>query len=212
MDSFGREYNFLDQDLKMEGFSQAADNNKTPILNTLREWLSNGELVLEIGSGSGQHAIHIANTLSKIRWQPTEHPGVLPILTKNISSFGSTNILTPQSLDLAAVEWPAESVDCVYAANVIHIVAETLGRKLIETAAEILGAGGLLALYGPFKYQGDFTTTSNAEFDDWLKDRNPKSGIRDFEWVMELAKDSGLTFVEDRSMPANNQFLAFRRL
>ena len=212
MDSFGREYNFLDQDLKMEGFSQAADNNKTPILNTLREWLSNGELVLEIGSGSGQHAIHITSTLSKIRWQPTEHPDVLPILTKNISSFGSTNILTPQSLDLAAVEWPAESVDCVYAANVIHIVAETLGRKLIETAAEILGAGGLLALYGPFKYQGDFTTTSNAEFDDWLKDRNPKSGIRDFEWVMELAKDSGLTFVEDRSMPANNQFLAFRRL
>ena len=212
MDSFGREYNFLDQDLKMEGFSQAADNNKTPILNTLREWLSNGELVLEIGSGSGQHAIHIANALSKIRWQPTEHPDVLPILTKNISSFGSTNILTPQSLDLAAVERPAESVDCVYAANVIHIVAETLGRKLIETAAEILRAGGLLALYGPFKYQGDFTTTSNAEFDDWLKDRNPSSGIRDFEWVMELAQDSGLTFVEDRSMPANNQFLAFRRL
>ena len=212
MDSFGREYNFLDQDLKMEGFSQAADNNKTPILNTLREWLSNGELVLEIGSGSGQHAIHIASALSKIRWQPTEHPDVLPILTKNISSFGSTNILTPQSLDLAAVEWPAESVDCVYAANVIHIVAETLGRKLIETAAEILGAGGLFALYGPFKYQGDFTTTSNAEFDDWLKDRNPNSGIRDFEWVMELAQDSGLTFVEDRSMPANNQFLAFRRL
>ena len=70
----------------------------------------------------------------------------------------------------------------------------------------------MLALYGPFKYQGDFTTTSNAEFDDWLKDRNPKSGIRDFEWVKELAKDSGLTFVEDRSMPANNQFLAFRRL
>ena len=212
MDSFGREYNFLDQDLKMEGFSQAADNNKTPILNTLREWLSKGELVLEIGSGSGQHAIHIANTLSKIRWQPTEHPDVLPILTKNIASFSSPNLLTPQSLDLAAVEWPAESADCVYAANVIHIVAETLGRKLIETAAEILRAGGLLALYGPFKYQGDFTTTSNAEFDDWLKDRNPKSGIRDFEWVMELAKDSGLTFVEDRSMPANNQFLAFRRL
>ena len=196
----------------MEGFSQAADNNKTPILNAFSEWLSNDELVLEIGSGSGQHAIHIAKALQKIRWQPTEHPDVLPILTKNISSFGSTNILTPRSLDLTAVQWPAESVDCVYAANVIHIVAETLGRKLIETAAEILRVGGLLALYGPFKYQGDFTTTSNAEFDDWLKDRNPSSGIRDFEWVMELAQDSGLTFVEDRSMPANNQFLAFRRL
>ena len=212
MDSFSREHNFIDQGLKMEGFSQAADNNKTPILNTLSEWLSNGELVLEIGSGSGQHAIHIASALSKIRWQPTEHPNILPILTKNIASFGSPNLLTPQSLDLAAVEWPTESVDCVYSANVIHIVDKTLGGSLIKTAAESLRAGGLLALYGPFKYQGNFTTASNAEFDDWLKDRNPSSGIRDFEWVMGLAEDSGLTFVEDRSMPANNQFLAFRRL
>ena len=196
----------------MEGFSQAADNNKTPILNTLSEWLSNDELVLEIGSGSGQHAIHIAKALQKIRWQPTEHPNALPTLMNNISSFGSPNILAPESLDLAAVEWPTESVDCVYSANVIHIIDETLGRRLIQTAAESLRAGGLLALYGPFKYQGEFTTTSNAEFDDWLKDRNSSSGIRDFEWVMRLAQDSGLIFMEDRSMPANNQFLAFRRL
>ena len=196
----------------MEGFSQAADNNKTPILNTFSEWLSNNELVLEIGSGSGQHAIHIAKALQKIRWQPTEHPRALQSLINNISSFGSPNILAPESLDLAAVEWPTESVDCVYSANVIHIIDETLGRRLIETAAESLKAGGLFALYGPFKYQGDFTTTSNAEFDDWLKDRNSRSGIRDFEWVMRLAQDSGLTFMEDRSMPANNQFLAFRRV
>ena len=195
----------------MEGFSQAADNNKTPILNTLSEWLSNDELVLEIGSGSGQHAIHIAKALQKIRWQPTEHPSALQSLINNISSFGSPNILAPESLDIAAVEWPTESVDCVYSANVIHIIDETLGRRLIETAAKSLRAGGLFALYGPFKYQGDFTTTSNAEFDDWLKDRNTSSGIRDFEWVIRLAQDSGLTFMEDRSMPANNQFLAFRR-
>ena len=196
----------------MEGFSQAADNNKTPILNTFSEWLSNDELVLEIGSGSGQHAIHIAKALQKIRWQPTEHPSALQSLVNNISSFGSPNILAPESLDLAAVEWPTESVDCVYSANVIHIIDETLGRRLIETAAESLKTGGLFALYGPFKYQGDFTTTSNAEFDDWLRDRNSSSGIRDFEWVMRLAQDSGLTFMEDRSMPANNQFLAFRRV
>ena len=212
MYSLRYECNFIDQNLRMEDFSQAADNNKTPILSTLSEWLSNGELVLEIGSGSGQHAIHIASALSKIQWQPTEHPDILPILSQNISSFGSPNILTPQSLDLAAVEWLTESVDCVYSANVIHIVDETLGRKLIQTAAENLRVGGLLALYGPFKYRGGFTTTSNAEFDNWLKDRNPNSGIRDFEWVVELAQDSGLTFIEDRSMPANNQFLAFRRL
>ena len=136
----------------MEGFSQAADNNKTPILNTFSEWLSNNELVLEIGSGSGQHAIHIAKALQKIRWQPTEHPRALQSLINNISSFGSPNILAPESLDLAAVEWPTESVDCVYSANVIHIIDETLGRRLIETAAESLKAGGLFALYGPVSY------------------------------------------------------------
>ena len=162
----------------MEGFSQAADNNKTPILNAFSECLSNDELVLEIGSGSGQHAIHIAKALQKIRWQPTEHPSALQSLINNISSFGSPNILAPESLDLAAVEWPTESVDCVYSANVIHIIDETLGRRLIETAAKSLRAGGLFALYGPFKYQGDFTTTSNAEFDDWLKDRNPRAVSR----------------------------------
>ena len=189
MYSLRRTGNPIDQDLGMEGFSQAADNNKTPILNTFSEWLSNDELVLEIGSGSGQHAIHIAKALQKIRWQPTEHPSALQSLMNNISSFGSPNILAPESLDLAAVEWPTESVDCVYSANVIHIIDETLGRRLIQTAAESLRAGGLLALYGPFKYQGEFTTTSNAEFDDWLKDRNSRSGIRDFEWVMRLAQD-----------------------
>ena len=116
----------------MEGFSQAADNNKTPILNTFSEWLSNDELVLEIGSGSGQHAIHIAKALQKIRWQPTEHPSALQPLMNNIASFGSPNILAPESLDLAAVEWPTESVDCVYSANVIHIVEETHPQVLVR--------------------------------------------------------------------------------
>ena len=194
----------------MEGFSQAADNNKTPILEVLTSWLSDDQLVLEVGSGTGQHAIHMAAALKGIRWQPTDRLEVLPNLIKNISTYGTSNVLTPTNLDLSLNQWPAEKVDCVYSANVIHIVSEALVEKLIKGAARTLSEGGLLALYGPFKYRGTFTTPSNADFDSWLKARNPKSGVRDFEWIFELAKDSGLSFSEDRRMPANNQFLAFR--
>ena len=195
----------------MEGFSQAADNNKIPILEVLTSWLSDDQLVLEVGSGTGQHAIHMAAALKGIRWQPTDCFEVLPNLIKNISTYGTSNVLTPTNLDLSLNQWPAEKVDCVYSANVIHIVSEALVEKLIRGAAKTLSEEGLLALYGPFKYRGTFTTPSNADFDSWLKARNPESGVRDFEWILELAKDSGLSFSEDRSMPANNQFLAFRR-
>ena len=195
----------------MEGFSQAADNNKIPILEVLTSWLSDDQLVLEVGSGTGQHAIHMAESLKGIRWQPTDCFEVLPNLIKNISTYGTSNVLTPTNLDLSLNQWPAEKVDCVYSANVIHIVSTALVEKLIRGAARTLSEEGLLALYGPFKYRGTFTTPSNADFDSWLKARNPESGVRDFEWILELAKDSGLSFSEDRSMPANNQFLAFRR-
>jgi len=195
----------------MEGFSQAADNNKIPILEVLTSWLSDDQLVLEVGSGTGQHAIHMAEALKGIRWQPTDCLEVLPNLIKNISTYGTSNVLTPTNLDLSLNQWPAEKVDCVYSANVIHIVSTALVEKLIKGAARTLSEEGLLALYGPFKYRGTFTAPSNADFDSWLKARNPESGVRDFEWILELAKDSGLSFSEDRSMPANNQFLAFRR-
>jgi cyclopropane fatty-acyl-phospholipid synthase-like methyltransferase len=196
----------------MEEFSQAADNNKAPILRVLMEWLSDDPLVLEVGSGAGQHAIHMASALEGIRWQPTDRPKVLPTLIDNVSNYGTSNILTPIALDLSSSEWHLGQMDCVYSANVIHIVSEALGENLIRGAAGLLAVDGLLTLYGPFKYRGKFTTASNADFHDWLKARDPESGVRDFEWVCDLAKDSGLSFAEDRPMPANNQFLAFRRL
>ena len=196
----------------MEGFSQAADNNKGPISNTLSEWLSDHKVVLEVGSGSGQHAIHVTATLNNIVWQPTEHPAVMPLLIRNISNHGNPNILQPHSLNLELEDWPARPVDCVYSANVIHIVSEILVEKLIQGASETLSKRGLLALYGPFKYQGEFTSDSNAEFDSWLKDRNQNSGIRDIEWLKGLAQEFNFKFIEDRPMPANNQFLAFQRL
>ena len=195
----------------MERFSQAADNNKAPVLTVLTEWLGDAARVLEVGSGAGQHAVHTAQALPRITWQPSDCSEVLPALINNVSAYGGPNVLTPISLDLALNQWPPEPVDCVYAANVMHIVSPALGENLIRGAAKSLAEGGLLVLYGPYKYSGAFTTPSNADFDQWLKTRDRHSGIRDFEWVSGLATDAGLALVEDRPMPANNQMLAFRR-
>lgn len=193
----------------MEGFSKAADNNKAAILPVLAEWLPHQADLLEIGSGAGQHAIHMAGELKHIAWQPSDRASVLPILNNNIAAYGSTNILTPITLDLAEDIWPAGPFHCVYSANVMHIVSRELGEKLIRGAAKALAADGLLILYGPYKYAGNFTTPSNADFDLWLKERDAQSGIRDFEWVRDLALQCGLVLLEDRPMPANNQLLLF---
>ena len=194
----------------MQGFSQAADNNKAAILAVLAEWLPHRAKLLEIGSGAGQHAIHMAAALNHVHWQPTDRAPVLPMLTSNIAEYGTANILRPTALDLATQTWPAQTYDCVYSANVMHIVSSELGENLICGAAKMLTADGLLALYGPYKYAGDFTTPSNADFDLWLKARDAQSGIRDFEWVHDLAARSGLRLMADQRMPANNQMLIFK--
>ena len=194
----------------MRGFSQAADNNKAAILEVLAEQLPRQARLIEIGSGAGQHAIHMAAVLNHVLWQPTDVAIVLPMLTSNISEYGTDNILSPTALDLATQEWPAQNYDCVYSANVMHIVSTELGENLIRGAAKMLTADGMLALYGPFKYEGNFTSSSNADFDLWLKARDEQSGIRDFEWVHDLAARSGLQLLLDQRMPANNQTLIFK--
>ena len=176
-------------------FSEAAEKNKNHILLVLRDRLLPNAHVLEIGSGSGQHAVYMASEMK----------------TKNLSDYGSPNILAPLILDLSLEQWPSANTNCVYSANVIHIVNKRLGENLIRGAGNKLSEGGLLILYGPYKYDGDFTTPSNAEFDAWLKERDPHSGIRDFEWVADLANQQGLQLQDDLPMPANNQILIFQR-
>ncbi len=196
----------------MQRFSEAAEKNKTQILLVLQDRLLPNAHVLEIGSGSGQHALHMAAEIKSITWQPTERSEGLPDLAKNLSDCGSPNILKPLMLDLSSERWPNVDTNCVYSANVMHIVKENLGENLIRGVGKNVAEGGLLILYGPYKYGGDFTTQSNAEFDAWLKERDPNSGIRDFEWVADLANQHGLSLQADLSMPANNQMLIFQRL
>jgi len=195
----------------MQRYSPAAEKNKAPILEALRARLAPAERVLEVGSGSGQHALHFTEALPELRWQPTEHPEVMSALEANLGAAGREAILPPLALDLAADSWPIGPFDAVYAANVMHIVSVPLGEALIRGAASVLGAGGQLLLYGPYRFGGAFTTESNAEFDQWLKARDPASGVRDFEAVVAVAEASGLVLDDSRAMPSNNQLLCFLR-
>ena len=195
----------------MQGYSQAAENNKAPIADVMGKHLPPDASVLEIGSGAGQHALHMSHTFPGITWLPSERKAVVPILMANLALYESNNIQPPLLLDLADFTWSGDPVDAVYAANVIHIVSDSLGKRLVQLAADALRSSGLLMLYGPYKYNGQFTTESNAAFDQWLKDRDPASGVRDFEAVLATAQCSGLTLAQDYAMPANNQMLIFER-
>ena len=196
----------------MQGYSPAADKNKSPILSVLSNYLKDADRIFEIGSGSGQHAIYMAASLPTIRWQPSDCPSVLPLLTENIEAYGTPNLSLPWEFDLASLSKLEKiEVDCVYAANVMHIVRESLGENLINWAGSALSQNGYMILYGPFTYDGQFTTPSNQDFDFWLKSRDPKSGVRSYEWVAELAAAAKLNLVNDHDMPANNQCLVYQR-
>ena len=195
----------------MQGYSKAAENNKAPIADIMGKHLPPDASVLEVGSGAGQHALYMAHTFPGINWLPSERETVVPILRANLALYESENIQPPLVLDLAHFAWSGDPVDAVYAANVMHIVSESLGERLVQLAADALKPSGLLMLYGPYKYDGQFTTESNATFDQWLKDRDRASGVRDFEAVIATAKCTGLTLTHDYAMPANNQMLIFER-
>ena len=195
----------------MERYSSAAEKNKGPILEALRERLPLRAHVLEVGSGSGQHALHFTEALPKLRWQPTERHDGLTALAANLAAVGRATILPPLALDLVSGPWPAGPFDAVYAANVMHIVSVPLGEALLRGAASVLREGGQLLLYGPYKFGGTFTTESNAEFDRWLKAQDPASGVREFEAVARVAETAGLELGDNRAMPSSIQLLCFFR-
>jgi hypothetical protein len=201
----------LGTDLLMLGFSQAADNNKQAILEVLSRYLTSDTTALEVGSGSGQHAIHFAQNLAQLSWWPTELGERMGVLRDNLSDSNLPNIANPVALDVALDPWPVAAVDCVYTANTLHIMSWPLVVEFMRGAAQVVRQGGLVCVYGPFRYQGDFTTPSNERFDAWLKERDSQSGIRDFEALDALAAARGFVLAADIAMPANNQFLLWRR-
>jgi len=192
-------------------YSEACERNRGPLLEVLREAFADRKSVLEIGSGTGQHAVHFAAHLPHLVWQtselPVHHAGILAWL----GEAGLANLRPPLALDVAG-PWPTGVYDAAFTANTLHIISWPQVERLFAGVRDVLAPGAVLAAYGPFNYNGAFTSESNAQFDRWLKSRDPASGIRDFERIGALAANCGFAFLRDVPMPANNRTLLWRRL
>ncbi|MDT4291548.1 DUF938 domain-containing protein [Methylomonas sp. MO1] len=193
-------------------FSQACENNKAPILDIIKTVFSQPTIVWEIGSGTGQHAVHFAENLPHLAWQPTDRPENLPGIHLWRDEAQLANLLPPLSLDVADTLWPCERIDAVFTANTLHIMSSDEVRLLFDRLGAYLGPEATMCIYGPFNYAGAYTSESNARFDLWLKERDASSGIKDFEEIMRLAKNTGLKLEADHAMPANNRLLVLRML
>ncbi len=195
----------------------SAARNRAPILAVLRAWLPRPALVLEVASGTGEHAAWFSADLPATTWQPTERDAerLASIAAWRAAAMlepgGRANLLPPLRLDVAAAAWPVARADAVLAVNMVHIApwAATLG--LAAGAGRVLGPGGLLLLYGPFRAGGAHTAASNAEFDHDLRARDPAWGVRDREAVADACLGHGLALAADVAMPANNRTLVFRK-
>lgn len=195
----------------MKAFSAACERNKDPILRVLQQQFRHGGDILEIGSGTGQHAAFFGAHLPRLRWQPSDLPGNLPSIRAWVEEQGAANVLPPLALDVDHFPWPVERADAVFTANTAHIIAWASVVNLFRGVGRILGPGGALCLYGPLNYNGRYTSDSNAAFDQWLRQRDPVSGIRDFEALDRLANEHGMALQEDHAMPANNRLVVWRK-
>lgn len=192
----------------------ACDRNRDPILAVLRAHFAERRRVLEIGSGTGQHAVHFAQAMPWLQWQASDVEGNLPGIRAWLDDAGLPNTPAPLVLDVLDRPWPAVDMDAVFTANTLHIMGWDGVQAFFRGAGQALAnaSGGTLVAYGPFSYGGAYTSDSNREFDGWLKARDPQSGIRAFEAVDALAADAGLGLIDDVAMPANNRCLVWGRL
>jgi SAM-dependent methyltransferase len=190
----------------------AAARNREPILCVLRDILPQPAHVLEIASGTGEHAVWFSSALVAVTWQPTDcDPEALRSIAAWRDIAGPPNLLPPLRLDAAADIWPVTHADAVVAINMIHIAPWTATQGLIAGAAQVLNPGGLLFIYGPFREGGVHTTASNAAFDADLQAHDPSWGIRDLDEINTLASQHGFQAAERIAMPANNLSVVFRR-
>ncbi len=194
----------------MPQYSPSCDQNKDPILAVIKPLLCNATSVLEIGSGTGQHCVYFAEALPHLVWQASDQAIYLKSVNAWIADAQLNNI--PQALELNVdVSWPSEQYDAVFSANTVHIMSWEMVINLFQGLGEILLKDGLFILYGPFNYNGEYTSASNANFDLWLAQQNPQSAIRDFEALNQLAKQAGLALIKDYEMPANNRILVWEK-
>lgn len=192
-------------------FSNSCENNKDPILQVIREVFTRPATVWEIGSGTGQHACFFANRLPHLNWQPTDRADNIPGIKLWLEDANLNNIKPPLALDVCDTVWPCDGIDALFTANTLHIMSWQEVSEFFKRLQVYLNSNAVLCIYGPFNYQGLFTSESNERFDKWLKMQNPHSGIRDFEQICALAEAVGLGLIEDHAMPANNRILVFQK-
>ncbi|MEN8800824.1 MAG: DUF938 domain-containing protein [Thiogranum sp.] len=193
----------------MKTFSESCEQNRAPILEVLHLELAGKSRLLEIGSGTGQHAVYFAPEFPALIWQTSDvvesHAGIRAWLNDS----DAANALPPLVLDVCKDVWPTTGYDAVFSANTAHIMCWSEVECLFTGVGQVLETGGVFCLYGPFNYGGRYTSESNARFDQWLKQRDPLSGVRDFEALQTLAGKTGLLLKEDYEMPANNRTLVW---
>jgi hypothetical protein len=190
----------------------SAERNKGPILDVLARVLPRRGVVLEIASGTGQHVVHFAKTLSNLTWQPYDPDAELrESIALRVREEQRPNVNSPIDLDVTKLPWPLQAADAVVAINLIHVAPWSATLALFEGAKALLPAEHVLFLYGPYRRYGRHTSESNAQFDLDLRTRDPEWGLRDLEAVSEVAAASGFVLAETVEMPANNFALVFKR-
>ena len=194
----------------MKAFSEACEENKRPILAVLERLFADAHRLLEVGSGTGQHAVYFGATLPHLTWQTSDLPENHSAILAWLEEAALPNVRPPLSLDVAGA-WPKQRFDAVFSANTTHIMSWPEVERMFPGIGGVLVSGGRFALYGPFNFGGSYSSESNARFDRWLQQRDSRMGIRAFEDLDDLARTSGLSFEEDIPMPVNNRILVWRK-
>lgn len=191
-------------------FSPACERNQDAILAVLRQYFVDRTQVLEIGSGTGQHAVHFARALPRLVWQTSDVPENLVGIRQWLAEAGLPNTPEPLSFDINGAP-PEGEFDAVFSANTLHIMDWREVQRMFATLPRLMLGQALVTVYGPFNYNGEFTSASNAAFDASLRIGHPQRGIREFKAVDALARAAGLALVDDRAMPANNRCITWQR-
>jgi cyclopropane fatty-acyl-phospholipid synthase-like methyltransferase len=195
----------------MKPYSESCEQNRAPILKVLRVELTGRTRLLEIGSGTGQHAVYLAPEFPRLLWQTSDRSDMHAGIQAWLDDQNSPNILPPLPLDVRQDRWPSTRYDAVFSANTVHIMTWSEVEYLFAGVGSVLESHGVFCLYGPFNYRGSYTSESNARFDEWLKARDPASGIKDFEALRDLAEKAGMDLKNDYEMPANNRTLVWSK-
>ncbi len=190
-------------------YAAACEKNGRPILDVLRQKLPSHGRVLEIASGTGQHAVYFADALPDIEWQTSDLKEMHSGIQQWLDDAGLENVLQPLLLDVMAEVWPEKGYDAVFSANSAHIMPAEAVEKMFAGVASLLKPDGLFMLYGPFMYAGKHSSVSNENFDHWLKSNDCQRGLRDVDWLREIAAGLNLKLLEDIAMPANNRILVW---